>query len=120
MILIVEDNDAMRELLKTILQNDGHMVISASDGLEAIEYYKTEGKKIELIITDIEMPKLNGVEAYRQIKKINSGVKVIFVSGTLNKKLEEQLKTDGIVGFFQKPYAPADILTKVREILGVA
>jgi CheY-like chemotaxis protein len=118
MILIVEDNDAMRELLKTLLQSDGHEVILAHDGMEAVEQYKTEGKKIELVITDIEMPYLNGVETYRQIKKMNSEAKVIFVSGAMNRRLEEQLQREGIQGFFQKPYAPADILAKVREILG--
>ncbi|MGA9406495.1 MAG: response regulator [Bacteroidota bacterium] len=118
MILIVEDNDTMRELLKTFLQSDGHNVISAHDGAEAVELYKTEGKKIELVITDIEMPNLNGVEAYRQIKKMNPEAKVIFVSGVLNTQLEEQLQREGIQGFLRKPYAPTDMLAKVREILG--
>ena len=118
MILIVEDNDAMRELLKTLLQNDGHEVLSAHDGLEAVRLYKTAREKIELVITDVEMPNLSGVEAFRQIKKMNPGAKVIFVSGAMNRRLEEQLQNEGIQAFFQKPYAPADILTKIREILG--
>ncbi len=118
MILIVEDNDVMRELLKTLLQNDGHEVILAHDGAEAVQRYKTEGEKIQLIITDIEMPNLNGVEAYRQIKKLNPGAKAIFVSGTLDKRLQEQLRNEGNQGFFQKPYEPADLLAKIREMLG--
>ena len=64
------------------------------------------------------MPNLNGVEAYRQIKKMNPEAKVIFVSGVLNTQLEEQLQREGIQGFLRKPYAPTDMLAKVREILG--
>jgi CheY-like chemotaxis protein len=118
MILIAEDNDAMRELLKTLLHGDGHEVISAQDGMEAVQQYKTHGKKIQLFITDVEMPNLDGVEAYRQIKIMDPEAKVIFVSGALNTRLEKQLESEGIQAFFQKPYVPAEILKKAREILG--
>ena len=118
MILIVEDNNVMRELLKSLLISEGHEVLSAHDGLEAVELYKTEGEKIDIVITDVEMPNLSGVEAYRQIKRINPEAKVIFVTGAMNGRLKKQLQNEGIQGFFQKPYSPNDILAKVREILG--
>ncbi len=117
MILIVEDDDAMRELLRTLLHSEGHEVISAQDGIEAVQQYKTHGEKIQLVITDIEMPNLKGIEAYRQIKTMDPEAKVIFVSGALNTRLQEQLQSEGVQGFFQKPFVPADILAKVREML---
>ena len=70
------------------------------------------------MITDIEMPKINGVEVYRQIKKMNPLIKIIFTSGALTGRLEKQLRDEGVENFFRKPYEPADLLTRIREMIG--
>ncbi|HTR82129.1 MAG TPA: response regulator [Bacteroidota bacterium] len=117
MILIAEDNEVMRELLKTLLLNEGYRVIAAQDGAEAVAAFERHKKDIRLVITDIEMPNLDGVAAYREMKHINPELDVFFASGTLDKALEDRLRAEGVRYFFHKPYAPAEILEKVREIM---
>lgn len=117
MILVAEDNEPMRELLKVLLLNEGYQVISARDGIEAVQQYKTYRANIQVVITDLEMPKLDGVGAYRQIKSIDPGVKVIFVSGAPDTQTRNQLHREGVQHFFPKPYMPAELLATIRKLL---
>jgi len=80
-ILIVDDNNAVRRSSKEILESLNYKVIEASDGLEAIELFCSRQSEISLIMIDLVMPKLGGVEAINQIKKIDPNIKVIFSTG---------------------------------------
>jgi two-component system cell cycle sensor histidine kinase/response regulator CckA len=118
MILIIEDDEIMRTLLKTFLLGAGYQVISTVDGIEGVEAYETHRRNIQLVVSDLEMPNLNGVGAYRKIKAMNPDVKVIFVSGNIDPHLQRQLQSEGVRYFIRKPYSPDEILGAVREALG--
>jgi two-component system cell cycle sensor histidine kinase/response regulator CckA len=118
MILIIEDDEIMRGLLKTFLLGAGYQVICTVDGIEGVEAYKTHRRNIQLVVSDLEMPKLNGVGAYRKIKAMNPDVKVIFVSGYIDPHLQRELQSEGVQEFVCKPYSPDDILGAVRKALG--
>lgn len=119
-ILLAEDVKEVRDLLKTFLTNFGYNVIVAGDGEEAVFLFKENKDIIDLLIFDVVMPKKSGKDAYKEILNIKQNIKVIFMSGyspdTLSDK--EILKED--IEFLPKPVTPYAILSKIKEILGIA
>jgi PAS domain S-box-containing protein len=116
-ILIVEDEDVLRDLLTSTLQGLGYTVHSASDGLEAIEKYQILQKQIDLVISDIGLPKLDGWATSQRIKEINPDAKIILASGYIDPELQVRSQQFGTKDFVQKPYDPARIFKKIREVL---
>jgi two-component system, cell cycle sensor histidine kinase and response regulator CckA len=115
-IMVAEDNDAVRDLMKAVLTEYGYSVIEAVDGEDAIDQF-TRANGIDLIILDTVMPKKNGLEVYEEILKIKPDSKVIFTSGytrdvILDKGLEDKRFT-----FIPKPISPYALLQKVRHVL---
>jgi two-component system, cell cycle sensor histidine kinase and response regulator CckA len=116
-ILLVDDEDVVRDLGNSVLKNFGYDVIIAKDGLEAFELYKEKKEVISLVIADYSMPKMDGIETINQIHKINPEQKVILISGYIvNGETISSIK-NSINAFVQKPYQPAYLAQKVREIL---
>ncbi|NLW36711.1 MAG: PAS domain S-box protein [Syntrophorhabdus aromaticivorans] len=115
-ILIAEDNEGVRHVMREALQEYGYKTIEAIDGEDAINKFR-QHRDIDLIIVDSVMPKKNGCEVYGEIRKINSHIKVLFTSGhtkdiVLNKGIE-----DGEFDFIAKPLLFNEFLQKVREVL---
>jgi PAS domain S-box-containing protein len=116
-ILIAEDDDAVRTLTTSVLENMGYRVIIAIDGEDAITKFIENRDSIHLVILDLLMPKKNGREVYDLIRKTNPDIKTLFVSGySANIINRKELLEEGI-NFIQKPIRPNNFLTRVREIL---
>jgi len=118
MILIVDDDEAMRQAAAAVLEDAGFGVVCAQDGMEAIGMYRSRCSEIHLVICDIMMPNLGGVETFQNLKAINPEVAVIFASGFLSNRTRILLNEQGARGFLHKPYSSSDILTAVRSVLG--
>ncbi len=116
-ILVIDDEDMLRTLLSEILSMKGYKVLEACNGVEGIKTYKEFMDEIDLVISDIGMPKMGGEETFDHLIKINPEIKLIFSSGffELDKKLDFEKK--GVKGFIQKPYHPEDILILLDKIL---
>jgi signal transduction histidine kinase/DNA-binding response OmpR family regulator len=115
-VLIAEDNEGVRTLLRTILTKYGYTVIEALDGEDAIDKFNRH-KKIDLLIIDTVMPKKNGRDVYDEIKKTYPQVKALFTSGyTKDVILDKGIKEEEF-HFLQKPLAPDELLRKVRDVL---
>lgn len=116
-ILLAEDEDMVRLINKEALEHFGYKVLEAKDGLEAYEIFKTNSDKIDLVILDVVMPKMNGKEVYEKIKQIKENIKAIFLSGYT----ENLIHTKGILGtkynFISKPVSPTELVKKVRELI---
>lgn len=116
-ILLVEDEDAVRRVNKTLLEEFGYTVIEASNGEEAVLKYKENKDNIGLVVMDLIMPKKSGKEAYEDIVKINPGAKVLFTSGYA----AEVMKSKGILepgsNFLSKPVSPSEFIRKIREAI---
>ena len=115
-ILVAEDNETVRRLIKDILARYGYIPIEAVDGEDAVLQF-TLHEGIDLLVIDSVMPKKNGREAYDEIHKMNPRIKVLFTSGytrdvILDKGIEERQ-----FDFLSKPIMPNEFLRKVREIL---
>ena len=116
-ILLVEDEVMLLDLLATILEARGYTVLTAKDGVEAIEVFTQQEGKIDLIISDMGLPRLGGWEMFQRIKEIDGKVKAILASGYLDPDLRAEMIRAGAKDFIQKPYEPDIILKRIREVI---
>ncbi|MEI7815690.1 MAG: ATP-binding protein [Desulfuromonadales bacterium] len=116
-ILIVEDDADLLEFMIRMLTKRGYRVISAANGEEAVEKFKNNSEKIQLIIMDMVMPGMSGKEAYDEIKKIQPQALALFSSGYSAKIIKEKGELGKYAEFISKPLQSALFLKKVREML---
>lgn len=112
-ILIAEDDAAIRELMVDVLEAAGYSVLATANGLEAIEVFKKSKENVCLVILDKIMPKMNGDETFRALKKMGLDVPVLLSSGYHNE--EKELLADGVDGFIPKPYRIDELVEKVKS-----
>jgi DNA-binding response OmpR family regulator len=110
-ILLAEDQAMLRNLIRTILQHEKYDVLVAADGREALELSRVHVDPIDLLLTDVEMPDVDGISLYRQISSERSNTQVLFMSGSGQIALPEGLP------FLRKPFEPDTLLAKINEIL---
>jgi CheY-like chemotaxis protein len=115
-ILLADDEQALRDLGRMILETQGYQVMLAEDGQEAVEIYEREGRQIDLVVLDLTMPRLSGQDAFHQMLKINPQVPVLFTSG-FSKQHLSQADHERILGFISKPFLPEDLTRSVRAAL---
>lgn len=104
-ILVVDDEKDILEFGEEMLAELGYSSKTCKDVQEALDYYKNHHQQIDLVITDIIMPKLSGFEFYKEIKKINPQVKVVVTSGYSLEGKARELIEEGARGFIQKPFS---------------
>ena len=119
-LLIVENEAAIRNLLQIALQKKGYTVLAAASGHEALDIVRGHAGSIDLLITDVVMPDMNGPELARQLAVIRPGTGTLFMSGYLDDALGDHCMLPAHVNFIQKPFSPRTIAQKVREILDAA
>jgi CheY-like chemotaxis protein len=116
-VLLVDDEDRIVDIGKKILKLMGYKVLVAKNGKEAIELYKKNHDKIDIVILDMIMPEMGGGEAYDRLKEINPHVRVLLSSGySINGEATEILER-GCNGFAQKPFSMKELSRRIREIL---
>lgn len=118
-VLVVDDQPAVLEIGRTMLEVLGYNVLTAARGREALRIYAENFDKIDIVILDMIMPEMGGEETFLELKEINADVKVILTSGhNLNSDVLRILD-QGCKGFIQKPFNIAELSWKIREILGI-
>jgi CheY-like chemotaxis protein len=116
-LLLVDDDDAIREIGQELLKDMGYAVLVAKDGVEAVEVYRKHGDGVDIVLLDVIMPNMGGYEAYDCLKRIDRNVKVLLWSGAnVNAEAREMLKR-GCDGFIHKPFNIQKLSRKIREIL---
>jgi PAS domain S-box-containing protein len=116
-VLLVEDEDLVRELARGLLRKSGYTVLEASDGGQALEVAASHASPIDLLITDVVMPRMNGPELERQLTAARPGLKVLFTTGYTDSALSRYGMYERGKIVLLKPFAPEDFLRTVREIL---
>jgi len=116
-ILLAEDDNEVRNLTKTVLEESGYKVIEAIDGEDAINKFMKNKDKIQLLLLDVIMPKISGKEVYHRMKKIRPDIKILFSSGYPADFIHRKEILDEGLNFISKPIPPRDILKRVREVL---
>lgn len=116
-ILIAEDEPDIRELIRLALQFNGYEVISASDGVEAVEL--ATNNSFDLIMLDVRMPRLTGYEACRQLRKLESTkeVPIIFLSAKGQEAEVDEGLEAGADRYILKPFAPLELANEIKQIL---
>jgi two-component system, cell cycle sensor histidine kinase and response regulator CckA len=117
MIMLVEDDQMLLELLKSVFEEDGYRVVTAVDGEKAIELFRQKKTEIGVVLTDMGLPKLGGWEMFEKLREIDPDVKVILASGFVDQEMRTELINKGAKDFVQKPYVPDKILRLIREVL---
>jgi len=114
-ILLVEDEKSVRELAETLLKQLGYLVFSASNGREALLMVESFADKIDLLLTDVVMPEMNGKELYEEISKKYSSIAALYMSGYTNDVINSHGVLDEDIIFIQKPFSIRELALKVRE-----
>jgi two-component system, cell cycle sensor histidine kinase and response regulator CckA len=118
LILVVDDEAAIREVNKASLTAYNYRVLTANDGIEAISLYAQHRDEISLVLIDIMMPTMDGATAIRTLQRMNPEVKVIAMSGILSSSKLTPDVNSGIQGFLPKPYTARELIRAVNGVLG--
>ena len=116
-ILFADDEPTIVQIAMSVFKNFGYKTIPAYNGEEALELYKQNSDKIDIIITDLTMPKLSGIQLAKEILAINPKAKIVLCSGFASSQIIKSLKEIGIKEFLQKPLVASYLLNSVRRIL---
>ena len=116
-VLMVEDQPRVRELVESALRRHGYRVLSAADAHEALELFGREADGIDLLITDVIMPDINGVELANRLRSSHPDLPTIFMSGYSDEFLEQRTGLGTDSAFLQKPFSMTELLRAVTGVL---
>ena len=116
-VLLVEDDQLLRELLSEVLEGAGYTILIADDGAQALQIADEYAGAIQLVITDVIMPGMTGRQAAETIKAARTEVEILFISGYTQDAIGKHNVLDPGAKFLSKPFTPNDILRKVRDVL---
>jgi PAS domain S-box-containing protein len=116
-ILLAEDDESVRKLISIVLKQEGYKVIEAIDGVDSVKKFIENKETIRLLLSDLIMPKMNGKEAYDEMKVWRPGLKAIFVSGYAPDVIRQKMSLENSVVLISKPILPYSLLKKVRCLL---
>jgi PAS domain S-box-containing protein len=118
-ILLVDDEPMIRQLGTMILERQGYGVLLASDGVEALEVYRQNRGKIDLVILDLTMPRLSGRDTFKRLVEMDPGIRVLFSSGYSAEHIPAT-EFSQVLGFLNKPYRADELAAKLRATLDQA
>ena len=116
-VLLVEDEDSLLIIGKRVLEKHGYDVLTASDGERALETFRTNGGTIDLLITDVIMPRLGGPDLYRRLIKEGHRVRVLFTSGYADRDIHGSGAMEPDLPLLTKPWTITELLKRVRQVL---
>jgi two-component system, cell cycle sensor histidine kinase and response regulator CckA len=112
-VLLVDDEQMLRDLGAKMLEHMGFTVLPAADGRQALDLYRDKGHEIDLVFMDLTMPEMDGAEAFAEMQRLNPSVRIVLTSGYSAQDLENRFAGVGLAGIIQKPYS----IEKLRSVL---
>jgi two-component system cell cycle sensor histidine kinase/response regulator CckA len=116
-VMLVEDEDPVRIFGARALRNKGYTVLEAKSGDGALEMIRAAEEKIDLLITDVVMPRMDGPALVRQVRELHPDMKVIFISGYTEDAFRQRLDSDSEIHFLPKPFSLKQLASKVKEVI---
>jgi two-component system, cell cycle sensor histidine kinase and response regulator CckA len=116
-ILLVEDEEGLRALNARGLVSRGYTVLEAGNGVEAIEVLEQNGGKVDLVVSDVVMPEMDGPTLFRELRARNPELKIIFVSGYAEEAFAKNLPPQGEYGFLPKPFTLKQLVAQVKQTM---
>ncbi len=117
LILVVDDEESVRQIAAMILERSGYKTLTAYDGLDALSKLRENVDGVDCVLLDMTMPNLGGEQTFLEMVKIKPGLRVLLSSGYNEQTVTRKLLDKGLAGFIQKPYTRATLLDKVAEIM---
>ena len=116
-ILIVDDSESIREVVSFTLENAGYNIIVADDGQNALKHF--DGQTIDLLLTDLHMPNMNGIELIREVRKIDdyTRIPILFLTTESQRDKKMEAKEAGATGWIIKPFVPAKLLAAINKVM---
>jgi CheY-like chemotaxis protein len=115
-ILVVDDEDMVREVAQMMLESFGYTVLAAVDGLEGLRLLKAH-ERIDAVLLDLTMPRMSGEETFREIHRLRPTLPIILVSGYNEQEVNDQFISQQIAGFIQKPFQLSELMDKLRDAI---
>ena len=115
-ILVVDDEEPLRTLLVRLLEKEGFAPFSASDGEEAIRLFREKSPLV--VVSDVRMPKMDGLAMLTEIRKIDRSAAVILMTGQGNEEIVLSALKEGATNFFRKPFESFELINEIRRIVG--
>jgi two-component system cell cycle sensor histidine kinase/response regulator CckA len=119
-ILLVEDEEGLRALNARGLSSRGYTVLEAGNGVEAIDVLEKFDGKVDLVVSDVMMPEMDGPTLLRELRRRDPNLKIIFVSGYAEDAFQKHLPADGKFGFLPKPFTLKQLVAEVKQTLAAA
>ena len=116
-VLIVDDEEGLRSLMATALEEAGCTVYQAADGEEGMTQFRRHGHELDVVVLDLTMPKMSGDEVFRRIRASRPQTRVILCSGYTEEDISRQFDGLGLDGFIEKPFTPSELIEKVGTVL---
>ena len=115
-VMVVDDEETIREMGKMMLQKIGFNVITAYDGQEAVEIFRSRKDEIDCILLDLTMPRMNGEECFHELRKIRKDIRVVIYSGYSKEETAQKFVNQGVNEFLQKPFKLITLRDKMRTV----
>ena len=119
-LLVVEDDKLIRKQIARILRRQGHQVLTAASGPEALQLYASHPERIHLVLTDVVMPHMDGPELARRLRESTPALQVLFTSGYDPGLMAPDGILDADVSFIAKPFTRLELLQKVQDVLSLS
>jgi CheY-like chemotaxis protein len=119
-LLVVEDEEALRESIRDFLGSLGYTVLAAQSGQQALSIASEHHGPIDLLVTDVVMPKMSGGELSQMLTRLRPGLKTIFMSGYTDDAVVRHGVGEAGVAFLQKPFSLSTLARKVRNVIGLS
>jgi two-component system cell cycle sensor histidine kinase/response regulator CckA len=116
-VLVVDDEQPVREVIRAMLAFRGYQVVEAGDGTEAVDRFRAANGDIDLVLLDIQMPRMNGWDTLEKLHKLDSEIPVLLLSGGVSEPPADRIASSRPAAVLQKPFASAELLRMVRKIL---
>ncbi len=119
-VLIADDEEAIREITTSLLERVGFQVITAADGVETVDRYADHPEEISVLLMDINMPRLNGLEAALRIRHINPKLPILFMSGYPREQVMNRFGKQPHTDFIKKPFQSRELSSAIRSVMEVS
>jgi CheY-like chemotaxis protein/anti-sigma regulatory factor (Ser/Thr protein kinase) len=116
-VLVVEDDEAMVYLLRKLLPQSGYQMLAATDGAKAIDLYLDHKEEIDVVLLDLGLPKVPGIDVIQKLKEYNPAVKIVVATGYLEPELKSEIFRSGVKDCINKPYVIRDVLEKLGSLI---
>jgi CheY-like chemotaxis protein len=117
-LLLVDDEDVVRDMVSEVLVNEGVKVLCAADGARGVEIFRENRAAVDVVLLDLSMPGLSGEQTYERLREVDPAVRVILSSGYDQDEATRRFGSDGPAGFIQKPYRPQQLMAEIERCLG--